>query len=549
MRQSSLMRSRSRRPLSLDDVRVAEEVLGNKSLDNISESYDDDSGVFVNSSSSFLSSEGKGKLSFDITSTPVRTSTPNPQRRLYSCPEGTSIAFPPLLSIEGLFAEINDDIGPSWRKLGRFLLNNRECLLNNIDADFNGVSEKAYQVLLKWKEVSGDTATPKALFLALLQLKRTDVAKKLIKLAPSLNALSHLLDSVVPSGSTLYNNSSRLNPENLQVERTILSQDEKVLVCSNTETSQRFVLKQVEGEGKAFGVRKCIDCKALRQQSHRLRKTEEFLKELEMKQKMVQDLLGVTQQLQNHLHTQHQAISQAQFSCRNCEQYTIKKDLVQKELTLLHYELQRMIQSNRRISVSGIPSERIFNLATRTYTVCEEHREMHLQSRRRRSVCHHPEDTMDSEDNDDPIQGPLMCAFNVITGIARRRKVTQSLKTKKTSGNNKLKLAKSNSNPLSSRGDELSHRHSYFLAQENPIRMPNLLVQRAGDWSGVPAFKMCSDFKKLSASSNSEDSSRDTSQQTRCPKDQQINSSTSLISENDQSLQWLKGLEPDEMII
>lgn len=133
-----------------------------------------------------------------------------------------------MLSIEGLFAEINDDIGPSWRKLGRFLLNNRECLVNNIDADFNGVSEKAYQVLLKWKEVSGDTATPKALFLALLQLKRTDVAKKLIKLAPSLNALSHLLDSVVPSGSTLYNNSSRLNPENLQVERTILSQDEKV---------------------------------------------------------------------------------------------------------------------------------------------------------------------------------------------------------------------------------------------------------------------------------------------------------------------------------
>lgn len=30
----------------------------------------------------------------------------------------------------------------------------------------------------------------------------------------------------------------------------------QVLVCSNTETSQRFVLKQVEGEGKAFGVRK-----------------------------------------------------------------------------------------------------------------------------------------------------------------------------------------------------------------------------------------------------------------------------------------------------
>ena len=129
--------------------------------------------------------------------------------------------------MEVLFAAINDDIGPSWRKLGRFLLN-RECLLNNIDADFSGVSEKAYQVLLKWKEMSGGTVTPRALFLALLRLKRTDVAKKLTKLAPSLNALSHLLDRVVPSGSTLYNNSSRLKPENLQVEKTILSKDEKV---------------------------------------------------------------------------------------------------------------------------------------------------------------------------------------------------------------------------------------------------------------------------------------------------------------------------------
>lgn len=54
-------------------------------------------------------------------------------------------------------------------------------------------------------------------------------------------------------------------------------------------------------------------------------------------------------------------------------------------------------------------------------------------------------------------------------------------------------------------------------------------------------FQMCSDFKRPSASSNSEDSSRDISQQTRCPKDEQINSSTSSISENDQSLQWLKG--------
>ena len=152
---------------------------------------------------------------------------------------------------------------------------------------------------------------------------------------------------------------------------------------------------------------------ALRQQHQRLRKTEEFLKELEMKQKMIQDLLGVIQQLQSHLHTQHQAISQQQFSCRNCAQYKVKQDLVQKELTLLHYELQRMIQSNRRISVSGIPSERIYNLATRTYTVCEEHREMHKQTRNRRSVCQHPDDSTDSSDDDEIIQGPLAVSVHV----------------------------------------------------------------------------------------------------------------------------------------
>ena len=156
---------------------------------------------------------------------------------------------------------------------------------------------------------------------------------------------------------------------------------------------------------------------ALRQQHQRLRKTEEFLKELEMKQKMIQDLLGVIQQLQSHLQSQHQAISQQQFSCRNCVQYKVKQDLVQKELTLLHYELQRMIQSNRRISVSGIPSERIFNLATRTYDVCEEHKEMHMQSRNRRSVCQHPDDYTDSSDDDEIIQGPLAVSTCTIIAV------------------------------------------------------------------------------------------------------------------------------------
>ena len=127
-----------------------------------------------------------------------------------------------------------------------------------------------------------------------------------------------------------------------------------------------------------------------------------------MKQKLVQDLLNVIQHLQNHLHTQHQAICQEQFSCHNCGQYRIKQDLVEKELTLLHHELQRMIQGNRRISISGIPIERIYNLAARTYTVCEEHREIHAHSKNRRSMCQHPEDSADAEDNDDHLDGPIL---------------------------------------------------------------------------------------------------------------------------------------------
>ena len=127
-----------------------------------------------------------------------------------------------------------------------------------------------------------------------------------------------------------------------------------------------------------------------------------------MKQKMIQDLLGVIKQLQNHLLNQHQYISGQNFSCQNCGQYTMKQDLVQKELTLLHHELERMSQNrSRRISFSGIPSERIYNLATRTYTVCEEHREMHLRSKRRQSMCQHSEETMDSDENDH-IEGPLL---------------------------------------------------------------------------------------------------------------------------------------------
>ena len=158
-----------------------------------------------------------------------------------------------------------------------------------------------------------------------------------------------------------------------------------------------------------FFLTQCIDCKALRQKGQQLRKTGEFLKDLEMKQKMIKDLLDVIKELQNHLVKQHQDISEQSFTCQNCGQYKIKQDLVKKELTLLHHELERMSQNrSKRISISGIPSERIYNLASRTYSVCEEHRDMHLRSRKKPSVCQHPEENADSDDSVDHIEGPLM---------------------------------------------------------------------------------------------------------------------------------------------
>ena len=103
----------------------------------------------------------------------------------------------------------------------------KECLLNNIDEDFKGVSEKAYQLLVKWKEEGAATATPQTLFLALLRIRRTDVAKKLITLLPSLSPLSHLLHSVISSGSILHN--SKEEPENLKIEKVLGDEDEKVM--------------------------------------------------------------------------------------------------------------------------------------------------------------------------------------------------------------------------------------------------------------------------------------------------------------------------------
>lgn len=542
--QSSLLRSRSRRPLSLDDSRVAEACLVNSPFD-MSQSFGDDSSVFL---ASPRSTEVNGSSLFDLTPTRPFNTSPNPQRRLFSCPEDKSLTTPSLPCLQSLFYDINEDVGASWKKLGRHL-SIKECVLNNINEDYRGVSEKAIQVLFKWKEDNGASATPEALFSALLHIRRTDVAKKLIWLVPSLLPKSRLMKNVVTSDCTLYA-SYTVNPENLKVKKVLESKDEKVLVCSTSESSERFLLKQVKDKENTFAVRKCLDCKALRQQHKQLRKTEEFLKELEMKQKMVQDLLNVIDQLQNHLLTQHQAITQEQVSCHNCGQYNIKRDLLFKELTLLHHELERMIKSNRRISISGIPTERIYNLATRICFACEEHKEMHKHNKRRQSFCQHPENLTESDEGDDYIEGPLMCTLNVIFVIGRRRKVTQSFKPKKSTAGDKMKLTKSNSNPLSSSENlGVSKRHSYLLAQESQIMISSVeQSQSPRDWSGVPAFTMCSDLKVPCSNTTL---SKCKKEQARNPNLAE-NPSTAKLGRNSQetiSLHWWEGLDEGEMII
>ena len=144
----------------------------------------------------------------------------------YFADKGLTSPSPPCL--QSLFYAINEDVGASWRKLGRHLLI-KECVLNNINEDFTGVSEKAIHVLFKWKEDNGASATPEALFSALLHIRRTDVAKKLISLFPTLLPLSCLLENVVTSDCTLYA-SYTLNPENLTVKKVLQSKDEKVMI-------------------------------------------------------------------------------------------------------------------------------------------------------------------------------------------------------------------------------------------------------------------------------------------------------------------------------
>ena len=145
--------------------------------------------------------------------------------------------------------------------------------------------------------------------------------------------------------------------------------------------------------------RKAIDCKTLQSQKSRLRKTEDFIKDMQAKNQMVNHLLGVVKHLQEHLSTNHTGFCQKGTNCEHCPRVGLKKDLIQNELALLQHELQKMIAGNRRISVSGIPTDRIYNIAERTYTICEEHKALHEQAKFKK--CAATDSSSWEEDEDD----------------------------------------------------------------------------------------------------------------------------------------------------
>lgn len=77
--------------------------------------------------------------------------------------------------LQGLANEIHAD-GESWMNLGR-QLNITEPKITAIDNQNKGLSEKAYKMLLHWKQANASAAKYKVLFEALNKVNRRDLAE------------------------------------------------------------------------------------------------------------------------------------------------------------------------------------------------------------------------------------------------------------------------------------------------------------------------------------------------------------------------------------
>lgn len=81
--------------------------------------------------------------------------------------------------LEGLANEIINE----WKKLGRRLMENADAVLYAIDKRNEEENEKAYKMLLKWKQSEGSCATFRVLHDALCHdfVNRRDLAEKYCK--------------------------------------------------------------------------------------------------------------------------------------------------------------------------------------------------------------------------------------------------------------------------------------------------------------------------------------------------------------------------------
>ena len=125
------------------------------------------------------------------------------------------------VSMDFIFSEISEELGHVWERLGRHLLK-RECLVRNIDKDFNNVEEKAFQVLLRWKREQGPEATIEVLMASLVHVECAKVAESLLnyldlsQLGPRSRTVSEVQ---VPAPKIVYNVAE--DPDTFMVQRRL----------------------------------------------------------------------------------------------------------------------------------------------------------------------------------------------------------------------------------------------------------------------------------------------------------------------------------------
>jgi hypothetical protein len=111
------------------------------------------------------------------------------------------------------------------------------------------------------------------------------------------------------------------------------------------------------------------------------------VKDIQFKEDTVKRLKEIVEKLQTKLQADYFNFCKEDLDCSNCEKTKTKQELLEKDLSLLHYALDKMLHGNRRLSVSGIPTERIYELADRAYGICEDHKKMHSEITKMKRRC------------------------------------------------------------------------------------------------------------------------------------------------------------------